>query len=469
MNNIAVNAILARLLTPDDMGLYFLVASIVHFFMLFSGFGMERSIVRLLSEALAFKDARRTFDSVKYIMQIGFLSSVIVALILFSRIGRVVTEKIFGSDISSGAMVYAGLWIIILTMRKLIVESFRGFHDIRFAIIFQGLISSFISACVLGLVFIENVKITLETVLLIVIASYGASLVFASVFLLIKLLPFKNGREKQKISRLDVLKGSWVLWFLNLMNFLTTSGLIWLLAYFSSKESVAIYGAVARLMVLITTTLTMLKMVTLPMVGDLYAKGKFKKLEKVLRVTATYAGLPSIIGLMVLALFGRSFLTFLYGTHYALGYTTLLVLSIANIINVFTGTPGLLMVMASREKVMLAFRLISGTIGFIVCILLVDTLDHVGVAIAAGTGDCLFNLAMMVYCRRKLSINTLMSFSEIRTITMQAVQIIRQYFSISDSRFKAGYRFRRVQRNTERSNLMISIKKPEKWYRGKDV
>lgn len=426
-SQLAVNGFLARLLSPTDMGLYFLVFSLVNFFMMFSLLGMQRSIVRIISESLALERPEKSVLAVRYMIQIGAFTSISLAIVLFAGAGKFISEMIFNTKLIGNLVYLPAAWLIIFTLQTLIAEAFRGFHDIRYATIFNGLISSAICTFVFGFLLFIGKKVDLEIVLIITIGSYFINFIFAST-LLYRLTSKIEKTKRELITRYDMLKNSWVLYFQNLILFIMTSGHLWLLAYLSTKQNVAIYGAVFRLMVIITTSLAMIRLTILPTIGHLYAKKYYSEVEKVLKVSALVAGIPAILGLSLVILMGKPILFILYGSHYAEGYSALIILSVANLINVFTGMPGPLMVMASKEKQMLLFTIISSVVGLSLSSFLIGILDYTGVSIGAGTGIILYNILMAWYCKSKLSISTTISlnqfYSSMSTIRNRGFQYI---------------------------------------------
>lgn len=415
ISGLAVNALLARLLTPNDMGVYFLIASLVSFSMLFSLLGMERSIVRIVSESLALEQIERACEAVKYVLQLGLLSSIIVAIFLVSGIGKWISERIFGSFLISDIIYFPAIWVVLFTLQRLLAETFRGFHDIRFATIFNGLVSSVVSAVVLCLILWKLKKADINLALLIIITANAINILLAFLFLM-KRTGILSSKKSGFISRSDVMRSSWALYLLNFGLFFLQNGHLWLLAYYSSKDSVAIYGAVFRLVVLITSTLSIIKLAILPTISHLYTKKRYSEVEKVLRTTATISGIPSIIGLLLIIFLGKSMLLILYGDYYVMGYTALIVLCAAHLINVLTGAPGALLVMASKERVLLFACIVGVSFGISLSILLVHSLDYLGVSVGAGVGIILQNLFMAWYCVKKMSINTFMDFREINNI-----------------------------------------------------
>lgn len=417
-------ALLTRMLSAEEMGVYFLFFSLVDFLVIFSLLGMEKPIVRIVSQSLALKLPGRAWQAVRKALRMGVLSASTVAALLVLGVGQFVSEKIFDSALMSELIFLPAIWLFLLTLQRLVAESFRGLHDIRFATLFNGLIPNFLCVIVLALLFWTNVKINLSTILFIVIGAYALNLLLGYVTLS-RSTSELSGDGSVFVS--EILKTSWP--FCISAIFLTglQQGHLWLLGFCSTTESVAIYGAAWRVVILLTTTLQIVRLVIPAMVAKLYAQKKYKDLEKVLRSTATIAGVPSIIGLLLILIFGKTILLHLYGESYASGYSILTILAIAHIINIFTGVPGVLLMMSSNEKVLLAISIFSGSLSILVSFILVNQLDYVGVAIGAGVGIAIQNLLMAGYCLTKMDINTFISLREIYLFKETFLSIIAAY------------------------------------------
>lgn len=423
VTGLAVNALLARLLSPNEMGVYFLIFSLVNFLMLFSLLGMDRHIVRLVAESLALGRTERAREAISYVLQLGVLSSVLMGTMIVSGVGHILTERVFRSPLMGELIYFPAIWLILFTIQKLVIESFRGLHNIRLASIFDGLFTSLIAAVTLGGLFWRYAKVDASVVLSVMIVACGTNLLIAFFFLKKETVMLaRDGTAK--ISRSDIVKASYPL----CLAFIVLSGMqqshLWLLGHYSSKESVANFGSVLRLMVLVTATLDVVRLVVPPMVGDLYTKRNFSKVQEVLRTTATLAGIPSILALLMLICFGEKVLYYLYGPHYASGYPALIILAVGHLLNVLTGTPGVLLVMASKEKFLLWSALASGSIGFGVSIFLVETMDYIGVAIGASTGIIMQNFLMAWYCWKSTSIKTFMGLREVSIVTKEVLAIL---------------------------------------------
>jgi O-antigen/teichoic acid export membrane protein len=417
-------ALLTRMLSAEEMGVYFLCLSLVDFLVLFSLLGMERSIVRIIPESISLKLPGRAQHAVRKVLRLGVLSASAIAALLVIGLGQLISVKIFKSALMSELIYYPAILLILLTVQRLVAESFRGLHDTRFATLFNGLIPNLLCVMVLAPLFLLDVKINLPTALFIVISAYGLNLLVGYVTL-------SHGASELRgdgsIFVPEILKTSWPFCFSAIFLTGLQQGHLWLLGFYSTTESVAIFGAAWRVVILLTATLQIVRLVIPAIVAKLYAEKKYQDLEKVLRSSATIAGVPSIIALLLIIIFGKTILLHLYGESYVSGDSILTILAIANIINLLTGVPGVLLMMSAKEKVLLAISIFSGSLSILVSFILVDRFDYIGVAIGSGVGITVQNLLMAGYCLKKMKINTYMSLREIFLFKETISSIIATY------------------------------------------
>lgn len=402
---LAINSILARLLPPDELGVYFLIFSMVNFLILFSMLGMSRSIVRVTSEAVALELPGRARNAIKYVIQFCTISSLFIAFFLHSDTGLYLVSAFFKLDSLNQVIFFPAVWIVLLTLQRVIVESFRGLNEIKFASIYNGPISRIIIAIVLGIYYLKFHHANINLALTIIIIANLINIIFACIFLL-KSISMLGDNTEGTISYTDLIKTSWPLYFTTILLSGFQQSHIWILNYFSIKDSVAVFGAVSHIANLIIASFSVARLVISPIVGRLYVKKKYEDVEKILRTTATVVAVPSIILLLIIIFLSESLLFYLYGTNYSSGSIALRILAIAYLINLLTGTPGVLLVMASKEKFLLMSSVLSGLTGIYLSLTLVETMDYVGVAIGVAVTIVFQNMMMAIYCIRKMSINT---------------------------------------------------------------
>src|SRR5262249_13212968 len=122
--------------------------------------------------------------------------------------------------------------------------------------------------------------------------------------------------DKGAISSWEIISLAWPFLLANLSLLFSDQAGLWIVAMFCSSADVAIYGAAARLVILIVAPLSVVNAFVPPLIAEFYTRNKLKELERGLRSTATVAALPALIVLLAFVLCGRLILRDLYGEFY---------------------------------------------------------------------------------------------------------------------------------------------------------
>jgi O-antigen/teichoic acid export membrane protein len=415
---LAANALLARLLTPEEMGAYFLTFSLVSVAAIIAQLGLTQAIVRLVAESLGTDRSARARLAVHWVVRIAGFGALLMSCALAFGGGAWVASRLFHSEIMSQVMGLAAVWVVIITFQQLMAEIFRGFHDIRLATVFGGLITGLLAMLMfLGLWLLQGYGDIHHIILLTLIAGFS-SIALSSVLLWKKLslLPWPSDEE---ISGLEIISISWPLWVTNLTIFVLVHVDLWIMGMFRSPEEVAVYGAALRMVTLITMPLLIVNAVVPPLIAEMHAQGKIKELEVVLRTAASLTGFPSLIVLGAFVFFGDSILGILFGEYYKVGGIVLAVLSIGQLANVWAGSCGLVLMLTGHQTAMMIITVCCGLFTAILGWELVSQYGGVGVAIAASSGMVLQNLSMLFFAKKSTGIWTHMDplmISEFRRI-----------------------------------------------------
>jgi O-antigen/teichoic acid export membrane protein len=387
------NALLARLLSPQDLGAYFLAVSIMLFGATAGSLGLNQAVVRFIAESLGNKQFQRARRAVVLASGYGALGAFGVGL-AYLLFGHLIGRDLFGAPalVSVTGLVAGG--IVAMSLQQLLAEVFRGFYDIRLASLFGGLSSAIFLVTCLGLLWALEGQATLVVVMFL---SAGSS--FASVFLggwllrrKVTALP-REGTEGW-IRHKHILRVAWPLLITNLALLILTQADLWILGAFRSQEEVAIYGAAARVVFLLAMPLLVVNLVVMPLIAEMYAQGRRTELERTLRASATLAGIPASLTLLGFVLLGAPILGLVYGDYYRAGAVVLTLLSLGQLVNVWTGSSGITLMMTGHQFVMMAITVVCGAVTIATCLGVVGQYGSTGVAAAAAGGLALQSVSM---------------------------------------------------------------------------
>jgi O-antigen/teichoic acid export membrane protein len=410
LTGLATYALLSRLLSPAEMGFYWLAYSIVLFGGTVGTMGLNNAVVRLIAERMGLNAPGQARRIVNIVFGLGLLGALGMGG-AYLLAGDVVAAKILKSPQHTAAGVLISGWIVVTVLQQLVSETFRGFHEIRLATIFGGLVSGLILLGSLGTIWLTG-KTTLAMVLSFTVISVAASVAIGGLVLFSKVSALPGiGTADGDNGVGKILSIAWPLLIANLTHFAVTQADVWILGAFRAHEELAIYGAAARLMTIIVMPLMLLNAVVPPIIAELHVQGKKETMETTLRSTAAIAGFPALIALLAFIFFGKPILTLIYGEFYARGAVVLAILSLGQLVNVWAGSCGITLMMTGNQTSRMAIALTSALLVIGGGIWAVQSHGMVGVAIASAFTMMCQNVAMVLFVKSKVGVWTHASFN----------------------------------------------------------
>lgn len=400
---LAVNALLTRLLTPNEVGAYFLTLSVVWGASIIAQLGLNHSVVRLVAESLSLNKPRRAKETVQFVLLLVSAGVCGVVAILYFGVGDWLAMSLFKSPLMAGIIGLTMIWIAVTAFQQISAEIFRGFQDIRLASAFGGLVTSSLSAILFAGTWLVQGHTNLHQVVILSLAAGGTSVLIAWTLVWGKTQNLA-GDGHLRIS--DILIISWPLLLTNLTLFILSQADIWILGTYHAQNSVALYGASSRLMLLISLPLMVVNAVIMPIIAELYSKRKMADLERTLQAVASVSTIPAVLVFFGFILFGRPLLSLIYGDFYRDGYPVLILLSLGQLINIMAGSCGYTLMMTGRQTIMMWISFTAGLITIGMVLLLVKSYGIRGVAFASAFGLGIQSIAMWLCVKRSLGIWT---------------------------------------------------------------
>lgn len=401
---LAVNALLARLLSPEEMGDYFLTFSLVGFSAIVAQSGLGYTIVRLVAESMASGDYGRARQSIIRVFQILSVSVLVVVLVLIFGGGGFVAEQVFHSSLMGAIVHIAALWVVVQVFQSVNAEIFRGFHDIRLATIFGGLSTSLITVLMFLVLWVFRGHSDLREAVIVSVVAGLSTVLLSGVFLGRRYRRLAS--EGGEVALSEVLIISWPLWVTSLTLFVLTQADLWVLGLFRDQDEVALYGVAMRMVVLILMPLTIVNAVIQPIISDMYSTGKLSQLEKIMRASGTLVAIPAFVVLGLLVMFGDTILGYFFGEYYRGASLVLIILGVGQFVNVWAGSCGLALMLTGNQMLMMKLSMVTGLLTIAGSLLLVGRYGSTGIAVASSTGLVLQNVLMVMAVKRKLNIWT---------------------------------------------------------------
>lgn len=395
-----ISVLLARVLSPDDMGSYIFAQSIVLSGIVIAQLGLGPTAVRTISAPLGINDLAAVRDNVRNLLQWGLLGALITAVIM-----NLLSDML---GIEPYIIIWVSLWTIVLAVQKLLAEIMRGFHDIRAATLIGdasagGLISYIAATIMLLFIWYAYREIELTTALIITVMSGSIAAIWALVILAktLRSLNLPKGKESAHFSW-QFLYAALPILVHTVATLLQNQSGIWMLEAFQPSSEVALYGVAARLVALIGVPLSVVNSVIPPIIPDLYAKGEVGKLERILRGLATLSTLPAVLTLIIFLLAGPHILKLLYGEFYGSASNLLIILTLGTVFNVIAGSCGLTLLLTGHQKTMMGISISGGFFTIVAVYLAAPRFGTLGVA-SVVSGSLLIKNLVMLYFNKRLT------------------------------------------------------------------
>ena len=425
MFGIFTTGLLARMLSQQELGAYFLALTIVSLGAVVGSLGLPKTVVGLVAENMGVGRPERARRGIRTVLGLGLFGALGISL-AYLWVGDLVSEHLFHSSLLVGVTGLLAGWIAIAVVQEITAETFRGFHDIRLATLLGGLatagksgglIMRVLLLGVLVLLWVRSQHTSLTTVMLVCIGSGSMSVVLSLWLLYDKVSSLgssEGSADEELVSAKEILDDATPFLAIALTSFVLLSADVWILGALGSLKEVGIYGAASRLVAFVVMPLLIVNLVLPPIVAEMYAQGQTGRLERTLRTFSTLAGIPSLLVLLVFMLLGGPILGLVYGKpiyHSDTAVLVLLILSAAKLTAVWSGSCGLVLQFTGHQSSMLRVSLLTSPLFFVVAILATQRYGPVGVACAVAVTTALQNVIMVLLAKKKTGMWTQVMFS----------------------------------------------------------
>jgi O-antigen/teichoic acid export membrane protein len=381
-------ALLTRMLGQDGYGLYVIASSLVAVAAVTGQLGLHQTAVRFIAESIGLSRPGRAHETLRLVYRWGVIGAVALFILMISGPGALLVRRVWDAPELAASIGALAVWSVLMSFQVITSESFRGFKDLRFAALFGGAITGVLNVTLLTVIYLgwghTNIGVVLRVIVVAAALSLGVGLL-----VLYRVHASKLPADRGSLSTAELFDTAAPLWAIVMVNNLLAHADRWILGAYLTKADVGIYGAAARLVLLVSQPLILINLLVPPYIAELYAKGEKRRLERILRQTAALAGIPAILVLFAFIFFGGPILGTFYPDAYSAGATILAILSIAKVTNVLTGSSGITMAMTGHQHILMRIAVVVSGLSIVVCFFVVRPWGSLGVATVVSAGSSL--------------------------------------------------------------------------------
>ncbi len=406
---IALTALVTRILPPKDVSLFFLSFSAIAILSLLARFGLDQLGIKLIGKGLVANELQAVkLLTIRILILVGSLT-VIWSVVTFLTFDYFSVRFFSQYNISHLFEKLFIVWLIVTTIQIMFSEIFRSFQRIGYASIFAGgtAFGGFSAGLlampiILSLYFLQ-VEVSLELLLSVIIAATSVFLII-EVVLIIRMLQFK-GKNNECSNTVcgttykDLLSRGIYFFVIHLSLISLVHADILILGFYRPAEEVAIYAATTRLVKLVSMSLIVIYEVVAPVIVELNFENKKEQLQRVLRLAATIAAIPTSLVLIFFIFKSSEVLGYLFGEYYKEGVNIAIILSVGQLVNVWSGLSNDTLSITGFHKINMYIVSFVAIVAIICCLFFVKEHGAYAVALIISTAWIVQNIMAVMLTR----------------------------------------------------------------------
>jgi O-antigen/teichoic acid export membrane protein len=398
-----VSILLARKLSPEGFGIYSYALAIVSLLAIPVHFGMPTLIVRQVARyhRMAQWSLLRGILVRANQMVLAVSITVLIGVSAFAWL----TVQSENGSVQTAALYWALLLLPLSGFNSLRESALQGLRRVVAGQLPEAIVLpiSFVSLLLVA----SNIgTLTPQGAIALYCFATLIALIVGSVFL-IKALPKEVKAAEPKYESRNWLHSLMPLSLLGGLHIVNSQVDVFMLGLFSSKESVGLFRVAYSGAALVLFFMSAMSAVVAPNIARLHNAGKMRELQRVATLGARVcliAGIP-IAG--CLSIFGAELIQLIYGNLYLAAYTPLVILCVAQMINVLTGFVHVALNMMGHERATLTGMCFSVLLNVVLNITLIPAYQEVGAAISAAVAIVAVNIYLCCVLYFKTGISTL--------------------------------------------------------------
>lgn len=370
--------LITRTIGPEHYGLYMLGLSLVSIIGSLGNFGIEHAMVRFVAHHLVRKEGGHAKGVIDFGTRLTAASGVLIATGLF-LLADPIAEKIFGKPELAPVLRIMTLSLPFWALMRLFLSALQGAKLVKYSILIEQVLRPSIRFLLVAVAFAIGLQL-MGVVWAWVIASFIAFLL-SGYFLIRETKKFKKKRVKVKIK--TVLAFSLPLWMSNIISKYNREIGLLLIGVFLTADQAGIFSVAMRMMPFILIPFMAYNAIFSPIISSLYTNNKLNELETIYKIGSRWV-ISLTLPIFVLMVFFSKEIISIFGRGFSASQEVLIVLLIAQMVNVITGSAMHVLTMTGKPIYNLINSIIIFLLNIILCTVMINKFGAIGAAYALG-------------------------------------------------------------------------------------
>ena len=394
-------AVLARALGPVAYGLYALSYTVLQIGQQVGTMGLDNGVIRFGGSAQGRGDSALA-PTLQHSMFLSLASGVLAGSAIF-LLAPFLAIRFFHQAQLVGVLQVMAVVVALTINLRVMSAATRLSRRMQFSVLAEDIIPTLVNLALAG-VLVYLLRMSLQGAVIAVSVGHVAGWLLALYFLRRLFPAVTQLRPPDGTLAKELLAFSVPTLLAGIFNLLIQSSSTLLLGYFRSPAEAGIYQAAAQISTPPAIMLIAMNAIFAPMIPGLHESGQKVRLNELFTVSTKWGLYASLPLFLIMILIPDQILTALFGATYSGGAWSLVILSVAQLVNAGTGAVAFLLIMTHHEG---RWLLLSGACSLgslLLNWLLIPRWGITGAAIATGSGiSGLFILALL-QVRRQLNL-----------------------------------------------------------------
>ncbi|HYO26209.1 MAG TPA: oligosaccharide flippase family protein, partial [Lacipirellulaceae bacterium] len=433
----AVNVLLARRMGDAELGAYLLASFLVPFFAQLMSLGTTDIALRVVRRGHVTGDPDISRAMIRACLILYVASGAVVSAVLVV-LCRVLAEGRPAWQLLSESAHWFALWMLLYTGSQLTSELFRGrdMFGLSTAMFSKsgGWLSNVLTLGAIAAASLASDDLDLPLVLGLHVAMLalavlvGGALAYRDLWLRPGPAPLEGSGDA---AASDIPSRPTLRWMLSQSWPISVSagtllGIeqldIFVVSLFASDLDVADFGFAKRCLVLINFAFVTVSPALMPFIAELFERGELRKLERLVRGTATLVGLPCVALCVAVFAIAPWFATLVFGAEHAGVALPLRILIAGQAFLFLAGHGQIVLLMTGQQRKLMVSTVVIGSVFALLCPLATFWYGMAGAAVVKSLATAERSAAAALIVRKTLGIGTTASLSP--AVIRDSIQLV---------------------------------------------
>ncbi len=381
------NVLIARLLGPRDVGIYYLALTVADLIGVVAAAGMETTIVRYLAWHRVDGDWGAFRGTLRFAIRVACVIAALGTLGLFGLAPQVALG-IFHKPEAIVPLRIMALFVPFYALETLLLAATQSFNEMKYKALIQSTLNPALRLfLILPAFFMDNklfyvLSVYIFTLLVCTTLAYLA---------LRRCIPVNLRDYLPKTHYRELVQYSYPLFFFNILTLLTLYSDSLFVAHYRSSAEMGIYSVCIRLVVVTSFILPVINQTWAPLMSEFYRKKQMEHVSHNFKLVTLWA-LQIYIPVLLMFLIVPGRILDLFGHGFRAAAPCLVILMVGQFINNLTGPVGLVLTISGWTKLQFWNAFVIVVLQSALAVVLIPRLGLTGAALANAAAAVSVNL-----------------------------------------------------------------------------